>query len=181
MDTESLSVSTSAFEPWVTTIRADRLTVKLARQYGKIVRVGATRLSIADAEFVEPVLGINSRTVKGPWYDIDFPRHSIHEERDRTIHDQKRRLWMPAFSDRALRAYETRLSPIGDKFITRIVQFEGTPMDVTNWFSLYAFDVMRKVVFGGAKEFSLDLGQQHEAFDVINNGMAILGLVFPPW
>lgn len=152
------------------------------RQYGKIVRTGATHISISDPEFLEPLLGIHSQAVKGPWYDIDFPRHSLHEERNREIHDKIHRQWIPAFSNRALRSYEPKLSAMGEKLLSRISERQDRPMDVTNWFSLYAFDVMRAVVFGGGpQESSLDLGEQHDVFDVISNGMSILGFVFPPW
>jgi tryprostatin B 6-hydroxylase len=148
--------------------------------YGPIVRTGATHISIADSAFVEPVLGHNATPRKGAWYDIDYPYHSLHEERDPKVHEKKRGLWAPAFSDKALRGYNVQLNLVNEKFMEKVHQLEGTPIDVTKWISIYMFDVMQAVVFG-RHEYLLDTGEKPPVFETMANGMAILGLVLPPW
>ena len=42
------------------------------------------------------------------------------------MHDRRRRIWAPAFSDKALRGYENRVQGLNDLLISRIVDTNGT-------------------------------------------------------
>lgn len=152
----------------------------LHRRYGRIVRTGATHLSISDPTFVEPVLGYNATTVKGAWYDIDYPHHSLHEERDPAKHEAKRRLWAPAFSVSALRSYDREIQPVNRKFVQRITELEGVPMNITYWISIHMFLVMQATVFGKHDALT-GSGEAAAMVEVLSSGMEILGLVLPPW
>lgn len=74
----------------------------LHKKYGPIVRIGSNDLSIVDPDVMETAYGPNSRITKSPWYDGDKPLTSMHTSRDKTLHDKRRKVWAPAFSDRVM-------------------------------------------------------------------------------
>lgn len=104
----------------------------------------------------------------------------MHTTRDKALHDRRRRVWAPAFSDKALREYETTVQELNEKLISRVGEFEGKPVDVTTWFNLYSFDVMGRLAFG--KDYHMvENGKRHWALDLLTEGMAISGLRLPTW
>lgn len=152
---------------------------ELHQRYGRIVRRGATELSIADPDFVEPSYNSHTRVTKGPWYDMEnIP--ALLSERVQTQHDRRRKHWVPAFSDKALREYEPRIQIFNDKFISQLTTLDGKPMDVSEWFKLYAFDVIGSLAFGKNYQM-LDSGEKHHALGLLTEGMSPLGLTIPVW
>lgn len=151
----------------------------LHQKYGKIVRRGANELSIVDPDFVEPAYSNQSNVAKGSWYDMEQPP-ALLAERVRAQHDRRRKHWIPAFSDRALREYEPKITTFNDKFIARLGELDGRPMDVSKWFKLYAFDVMGSLAFGKNYRM-LDSGEKHHALGLLTDGLAPLGLTMPVW
>lgn len=71
---------------------------KWHHQYGDYVRIGPSELSIVDPDAVEAVMGARSTCTKAPWYDIADPLVSMHQCRDRALHDKRRRTWDRGFS-----------------------------------------------------------------------------------
>ena len=41
------------------------------------------------------------------------------------MHDRRRRIWIPAFSDKALRGYENRVKKYNDLLVQQISAFSG--------------------------------------------------------
>lgn len=64
-------------------------------------------------------------------YDADAPLTSMHTSRDRPTHDRRRRLWSPAFSDKALRGYEQRVKGYADALMECINNYKGDPVNVS--------------------------------------------------
>ncbi|KAF2769213.1 putative P450 monooxygenase [Teratosphaeria nubilosa] len=152
----------------------------LHRQYGPIVRIGSNDLSIIDAGIMETVYGQQSKVTKSHWYDIDAPLTSMHTSRDRTLHDKRRRVWAPAFSDKALREYERTIDASNDKVVQRVREAEGKAFNATKWFSLYSFEVMGKLAFG--KDYGmLDSGEKQESLEMLSEGMQPFGYLLPIW
>ena len=54
----------------------------------------------------------------------------MHTSRDRALHDRRRRVWSPAFSDKSLRNYEQRVKPYADQLLRRIEMAKGKPVNV---------------------------------------------------
>jgi len=52
-------------------------------------------LTIFDADAISTILGVQSKTSKGPLYDI--MEKSLHLNRDKQFHRQRRRIWDNAF------------------------------------------------------------------------------------
>ena len=149
-------------------------------QHGDIVRIGSHDLSIIDPEGMEVSFGLKAKAAKSPWYEGDYPLSSMHTTRSKALHDKRRRVWAPAFSDKALREYGTQLDYFNDKVLARIREFKGGAVNVTKWFNLYSFDVMGRLAFG--KDYGmLDSGEKHWALQLLSDGMAPLGLNFPTW
>jgi cytochrome P450 len=149
-------------------------------KHGDFVRIGSHDLSIIDPEGMDVSYGIRAKAIKSPWYEGSYPLSSMHTTRSKALHDKRRRVWAPAFSDKALREYETHLDFFNDKVLTCFRKFSGGPVDVTKWFNLYSFEVMGRLAFG--KDYGmLDSGEKHWAIQLLSDGMAPLGLNLPPW
>ncbi|KAI0481303.1 cytochrome P450 monooxygenase-like protein [Xylariaceae sp. FL0804] len=134
----------------------------LHRQYGPYVRVGPNYLSVADPAFVEAIHSPQSHYTKAEWYDIGYPvSFSLHQMRDGALHARRRRHgWDMAFTTRSLRCYDARVVKYTDKLAAQLGKRDGRAVDATEWFQLYAFDIMGDLAFG--RSFAaLDLARPH--------------------
>lgn len=156
------------------------LLEELHKKYGRYVRIGANTLSITDPDIMQPAFGAGSKVTKADWYDGSYPHHSMHTTRDKGLHDRRRRVWAPAFSDKALREYEVVVQELNDKLLRRIEEFNGGVVNATNWFNLYSFDVMGRLAFG--KDYGMvESGKRHWALDLLTEGMIISAYRVPTW
>ncbi|KAK3615985.1 hypothetical protein LTR56_026261 [Elasticomyces elasticus] len=152
----------------------------LHKKYGSIVRIGSADLSVIDPAGMEITYGADTKVTKASWYDNNEPLTSMHTARSRVLHDRRRKIWAPAFSDRAIRAYEPIIDGFNDKILKRIREFEGTPVNVSKWFNLYSFDAMGSLAFG--KDYHmLDSGEKHPALQLLSEGMQPLAYFIPSW
>lgn len=109
---------------------ANHQFLKLHEKYGNFLRVGPNDISVIDARGVQATSAPDTKCTKAPWYDHDAPRISMHTTRDRAMHDRRRRIWAPAFSDKALRGYERRVQAFNDLLITKLDETKGNnPVD----------------------------------------------------
>lgn len=114
---------------------------EMHQKYGRIVRVGSNDLSITDPTIMDAVYGRSAKCTKGWWYDGDAPWSSMHTTRSRALHDKRRKVWSPAFSEKALRDYETKVNAFSDLLVSKITDKQGQPIDMRTWFNLFSFDV----------------------------------------
>lgn len=150
------------------------------QKHGKYVRVGSNDLSIIDPDIMELAYGHKSRVTKAPWYDNDYPLTSMHTSRDKGLHDRRRRVWAPAFSEKALRDYETEIQKFNDKFIRKISEHNGGPANITKWFNLFSFDAMGLLAFG--RDYGmLDKGEKPHELEMLDEGMQPLAYRLPSW
>lgn len=77
--------------------RLYRVHLELQKKYGDYVRTGPRELTIFDPAAIQPLLGLNSMTTKGPWYDI--MDKSLHLTRDHAFHRQRRKVWDNALKE----------------------------------------------------------------------------------
>ena len=153
---------------------------QLHEKYGDFVRVGSSDLSIIHPQAVSTIYGHGSKCTKSAFYDLTRPMVSMQTLRVKALHDQRRRIWSPAFSDKALRGYEERIKTYRDKLIAQIGAFDGQPVNVSKWFNLYSFDVMGDLAFGTSFKM-LETSEEHWAIKLLNEGMAPLSWMFPMW
>ena len=150
------------------------------KEYGKYVRIGPNDLSITDADLHEIAFGQNTKFRKAPWYDLGIPYSSMHTTRDKPLHDRRRRMWAPAFSDKALREYEPKVKAFNEKLVERVREHKNGTIDMRKWFNLYSFDVMGQLAFG--KDYNmLDSGERHWALDLLVQGMEAAPPRLPGW
>ncbi|KAK3715123.1 hypothetical protein LTR37_007333 [Vermiconidia calcicola] len=143
---------------------------KLHEQYGKYVRIGPNVLSITDADLHDAAFAPNTQFRKAEWYDNSKPFDSMHTTRDKPLHDRRRRMWAPAFSDKALRQYEHKVKAFNNKLVERVREHSNGPIDMRKWFNLYSFDVMGQLAFG--KDYGmLDSGELNWAINLLSESM----------
>ncbi|KIW87852.1 uncharacterized protein Z519_11436 [Cladophialophora bantiana CBS 173.52] len=130
----------------------------LHRQYGDFVRLGPMELSIADPRAVQAVNSAQTPCTKGPWYNGMRPRVALQNSRDKQEHSQRRKVWDRGFGAKSLRDYEPRVVTYTTGLMTAIEAQKDKPMNVTDWFNFYSFDVMGDLAFG-------------KSFDMVKNGV----------
>lgn len=169
---------------WYTTqvLNADapEKLLKLHEKYGPFLRIASNEVSIIHPDGPGKIYGLGTKCVKGHWYDQDYPLTSMHTSRNRSMHDQRRKIWSPAFSDKALRGYEQRMKPYEEKLVQQIRAFGNQPVDVTEWFNYFSYDVMGDLAFGESFDM-LEKGEEHWAIKLLNEGMEPLHLMLPTW
>jgi len=161
-------------------LRGHRKLHELHQKYGRYVRVGPNDLSVVDPDGMKIVLGANSKCTKSAWYGQDMPYISTNTTRDRAAHDRRRRILAPAFSDKALRGYASRLQKFHDLLTSQIDASAGKPMNVTKWFGYWGMDMMCDIVFNGSFNM-LASGETHWALQVVGDGLHLQGFALPPW
>ncbi|KAF2745906.1 putative P450 monooxygenase [Sporormia fimetaria CBS 119925] len=150
------------------------------KKWGDFVRIGPNTLSVADPRIVKPALGVHAVCTKAPWYSVEHPSYSMHTSRNKADHDARRRIWSNAFSDKALRGYEQRVLKYNKMLIEQLQSMAGRPVDMSQWFNLWSFDVMGDLAFG--KSFGmLESAKTHWAIKLLNDGSDALGFAFPEW
>jgi tryprostatin B 6-hydroxylase len=153
---------------------------EMHENFGRYVRVGPNTLSITDPEIMQPAFGAGSKCIKADWYDVSTPRTSMHTSRSKQVHDRRRRVWAPAFSDKALREYESVVSGFNKQLLEKFGKLEGQAVNVSTWFNLYSFDIMGRLAFG--KEYGMvEAGERHWALDLLVEGMELTGFRIPVW
>ncbi|KAH8691979.1 putative cytochrome P450 monooxygenase [Talaromyces proteolyticus] len=150
------------------------------QRLGNFVRTGPNDLSVADADVVRVAFAPQSVCTKAPWYSIELPAYSLHTTRSHTQHNKRRRIWSPAFSDKALRSYEQRVLKYNKILIDQLATFSGKPVDMSKWFSLWSFDVMGDLAFGRSFNM-LNSADGHWAIKLLNEGQDMVGFAFPTW
>ena len=153
---------------------------QLHEKYGDFVRVGSSDLSITHPKAVTAIHGQGSRCTKAAFYELTKPIVSLQTLRVRALHDQRRRVWSPAFSDKAVRGYEERIRKYRNKLIAQIEAFDGQPLDASKWFNLYSFDVMGDLAFGTSFRM-LEASEEHWAIKLLNEGIGPMSWMFPAW
>ncbi|KAB8202109.1 cytochrome P450 monooxygenase [Aspergillus parasiticus] len=143
---------------------------KLHREYGDYVRIGPCELSVADPQAVKAIHGSQSPVTKGPWYTLLEPRVPLFMERDKKEHARRRKVWDQGFSTKALDDYEPRVSTYVDQLFQVIQKNAGKPIDITQWFTYFSFDVMIDLSFGKSSNMLIN-GKESYILETIRTDM----------
>ncbi|KAL4933800.1 cytochrome P450 [Aspergillus undulatus] len=150
----------------------------LHQQYGDIVRLGPSELSLADPAAIRKVHWPQATPRKGPQYDVQLPRVSLESTRDLGEHARLRKIWDRAFNNKALKDYSPRVQ----KHATRLAEvFDrniGKAIDVAKLFNYYSFDVMGDLAFGKSFNMLVD-GRDHYCLRVSHDSMIYFTLIAP--
>lgn len=173
-------VSSAWFATYVSRQDAFRQFLKLHNKYGPYVRIGSNDLSIAHPKAVQAIYGSSSKCRKADWYDITYPMVSLQSTRDDSIHSRRRRVWSTAFGNRNLQDYDLRINRYRALLVKAIEDSDGRPLDVTELFKLFSFDVMGDLAFGRSFEM-LETSKEHDAIKLLNSGLFAIGFKLPMW
>lgn len=113
--------------------------------------------------------------------------------RNKSEHIRRRKTWDRGFSAKgtriaaqinmipsllispALRDYEPRVIKHTDNFIAQLEKMENTPVNITDWFNFYSFDVMGDLAWG--KSFGMVSGGiKHYFMTCLHADMTNIGL-----
>lgn len=153
----------------------------LQKQYGDYVRTGPRELSIFNPDAVQSVLGFQSKTSKGPFYDV--MEKSLHLNRDKPWHRQRRKVWDNAMKT-SLSNFAPRIEELCDQLLIRLRQTNGSPILLLETMTYFSYDAMSALAFG--KPMGFTKGESSEVADSILNtftqGVSALGIMYHmPW
>jgi hypothetical protein len=154
---------------------------QLQKEYGDYVRTGPRELSIFDPAAVQPILGFQSKTTKGPHYDI--LEKSLNLTRDKSWHRQRRKVWDIAMKA-SLSGYAPRVEEFTDQLLARFKAEQGKPVSLLEFMSHYSYDVSSDLAFGDPLGFTK--GEESETakwvLTVFEQAIDALGLMYHlPW
>ncbi|THG96803.1 hypothetical protein EW145_g7714, partial [Phellinidium pouzarii] len=148
---------------------------EIHERYGPYVRVGPNELSIADADYLSTILGVEGLP-KGPmWEARRNPRGvgSLIATQDPQEHARRRKPWN---LKRALQLVE--------ELEKRSTRKEGASpvLNLAEWMRYFTFDFMGDMVFGGAFETMRDGADDVPIWHAIESGLKILAMMHHvPW
>ncbi|KAJ4985563.1 benzoate 4-monooxygenase cytochrome P450 [Stagonosporopsis vannaccii] len=154
---------------------------ELQRKCGDHVRTGPREISIFDPEATQALLGSQSKTSKGPFYDV--MEKSLHLNRDRSWHRQRRRIWGNAMKT-SLSGFAPQIEGICDQLLERLRQTSGKPALLLETMTYFSYDVTSALAFGKAMGFTI--GESSEVADSILNtftqSLSAMGIMYHmPW
>lgn len=131
---------------------------KLHTAYGEVVRISPEELSFVSPHAWRDIYGHGSKQEPGSpppkywdWYGKSPTGfESLITTQDSVVHAQTRKIFLPAFSDRAL----TQQAPLFTKYIDQLVGIlrdshsKGKIVDMVRMYNFTTFDVMGDLTFG---------------------------------
>ncbi|KAL3496570.1 cytochrome P450 [Aspergillus germanicus] len=150
------------------------------KKWGRFVRYGPNDISVSDPDVVRVALAPGAVCQKAPWYAFEYPGCSLISVRNREAHARRRRIWAPAFSDKALRGYELRVERYNKALLRQIEGLDGKPTNIAKWFECWSFDIMGDLAFGQSFNM-LESPDGHWAINLLKEGQAGGGLSIPAW
>ncbi|KAI1420437.1 cytochrome P450 [Xylaria sp. FL1777] len=167
------------------------LLEELFKRYGWIVRTGPEELTVIDASIPHIIDGQKSQFTKASFYDVMLPVVAISSTRNVDDHGTRKRIWNQGLSPRALAGYEDLILRYARLLANQIESLlcektstsssQGAILNVTDWFSWFAFDVMGEFAFSRSFHMLQDR-KWHSKIRLLVDGMNAgnsLGLV--PW
>lgn len=108
---------------------------------------------------------------------------SLHLNRDKAFHRQRRRVWDTAFKA-SLSTYAPKVEHFTDQFAERLRKEEGNPITLLQYTTYYSYDTMAALAFG--KPMGFIKGEQSDVAASIlatfTNSVQALGYMYHmPW
>ncbi|KAF2089797.1 putative benzoate 4-monooxygenase cytochrome P450 [Saccharata proteae CBS 121410] len=156
---------------------------ELHQTYGDygLCNTGPRELSISDPAAIIPVLGLSSKTTKGPFYGS--MQQTVHTTRDKAFHRRRRRIWDVAFKE-ALASYGPRIEEFTGSFLARIERNASKAININDICTHFSYDVMSALAFGHPAGFTNEKCSEksRRVLEGIHVGMdAIAVLIHVPW
>ncbi|KAI3339442.1 cytochrome P450 [Ustulina deusta] len=187
-----LAAITKFWHVWKSSGGKNHLVVEeLFKRYGSIIRTGPEELTIIDAAIPHIIDSPKSQFTKATFYDVLLPVVAISATRSVGDHDARRRIWNQGFSPKALASYENLIlryaKLLADQIESELYEkdsttsSQGAVINVTDWFSWFAFDVMGEFAFSRSFQMLQDK-KWHSKIRLLVDGMnAGNSLALVPW
>ncbi|KAK4663060.1 hypothetical protein QC763_600690 [Podospora pseudopauciseta] len=172
-----LAAITKFWHVWQCRYGKNHLVIEgLRAQHGSVIRTGPEELTIIDPSVPNTIDGPKSTCTKAVWYDFLLPEIALNTTRDVHEHDQRRKVWDKGFTSAAMRDYETRVYHHAEVLAERIegLSRQGKPINASDWFYFFTFDVMGEFAFGQGFEM-LQSQKWHWAVRLLRRAMGLLG------
>ncbi|KAI1760134.1 cytochrome P450 [Hypoxylon sp. FL1150] len=159
----------------------------LQTRYGDFVRTGPQELTIIHPDVLGVIGGHGSPCIKAPVYDIQRPLVSLNTIRTKEGYAPRRRRWDDALglSSSYIPDKEARTRHFASLLVKQIQASSTRPINVTTWFSHFAFDVMTDLAFGRSFDLIQNLepaSKLHHAPALLSRGIGLLRFFMPaPW
>ncbi|KAL7277159.1 hypothetical protein ACG7TL_009005 [Trametes sanguinea] len=144
---------------------------RLHDRYGDVVRIGPNELSFRDASIINAMLGAGGFH-RGPHLAgrvlsiTDVPFIVLM---DSTIHAERRKPWIRAFSPAALKEYEPMIAHSVNQLVHVLEKQQGAII-IGKFFNYFAYDFMCDMAFGGGSELLRD-GDKNNVWQIIQKGL----------
>ncbi|MCJ1251302.1 hypothetical protein MMC30_008534 [Trapelia coarctata] len=181
-----MSILPNLYYAWKGTkhLKADALHKK----YGDIVRLEPGFLSIITPNSVQEIYATGSQFEKGTFYSRG-PKETqvltnLATATDKKVHARKRRIMSHAFSEAAIRSYESTVLDKIRLFCKQIsdpTTFGGEYKNMSRWFSYLTYDIMGNLTFSHDYHM-LTKDDDHfiqPLIDTFQHSQVVLGVV--PW
>lgn len=150
-------------------------------QHGDYVRTGPREIVIFDPAAIKPILGFNTKTTKGPYYDI--MERSLHLNRDKSWHRQRRRVWDSGMKE-SLADFTPLVEEHTSELMVRIEKANGKLVPVNEFCRHYSYDVMSTLAFGISTGFNTGRSTEvaNRVIQSIEDSLYAMGLfTHVPW
>ncbi|KAH5622240.1 hypothetical protein HBI51_248140 [Parastagonospora nodorum] len=135
-----------------------RFTRQLHDKYGDVVRISPDELSFASPQAWHDIYGRGSKEGKGSAPPKQWPRYgrsvngasSLLNMQSSADHARTRKIFAPAFSDRALMQQGQIFTKYADQLVRNLREGgkAGTELDIVRMFNFTTFDIMGDFTFG---------------------------------
>ncbi|KAH0499247.1 hypothetical protein TgHK011_006452 [Trichoderma gracile] len=166
----------SLWRPYITSRgQWHRKLGELHRRYGSVVRIGPNQLSIGDPDAFRTIYRVSGAFVKSSSYAVLQGSRSfdLAGERSEKIHAAQRRLVARPYSMESVVHLEPQVDRLLDDLLVKFDAFalSPNPIDLGNWFQLFAFDVIGVVSFSKPFGF-IDRGTDEGIFGRIERAFS---------
>ena len=156
---------------------------QLHERYGTFVRTGPGEITVFHPDVLALLDGPGNKCSKSVWYDFLLLRVGVTTIRDRSFHDQRRRVWNQAVSTPELKIYEQEILKLSSKLdnILERAAMGNEVVSVSDLMYWFSFDIMG--FFALSRSFNmLDREEWHYSIKTLRRAMRLLGPMSPvPW
>ncbi|KAK4185186.1 putative cytochrome P450 pisatin demethylase-like protein [Podospora australis] len=123
-------------------------------KYGPIIRIAPDEVSIADPSAVQTIYGAHSGFTKTDFYSAFSARWARYPEHfastNPVVHAARRKQVNHIYSMTNVSRYEDRIDACTNVFMERMRELadKKQPVELTDWFRWYAFDVIGELFYG---------------------------------
>ncbi|EHK21860.1 uncharacterized protein TRIVIDRAFT_151636, partial [Trichoderma virens Gv29-8] len=120
---------------------------KLHQKYGSIVRIGPREVSFSSRQAMKDLYGSGNKFRKGPVYEA-FGRQSSFTILDKSVHRSRQKRIAHVFAPASIAAVEPLVKKHTQKLLRVLSKRTNLPLDVMEWFRIFALDVVGSVFLG---------------------------------